>query len=171
MLAGIVAASASGSGAPPGFTASPALLAGLRAWPVACITAALALAMMLLGTLLFVVPGVYIGGMLQLWLVPVIVQRAGPVAALRTSWQLVAGSWWRVNTIVSVALLVALLASALLGALGDLVLGLLAPLSGGAAGASGALRFAIASQASFLVAPLLPVTLAALYGELSARRR
>jgi hypothetical protein len=59
----------------------------------------------------------------------------------------------------------------LLGALGDLVLWVLAPLSGSAAGVSGALRFAITTLANFLVAPLLPVTLAALYGELSARRR
>lgn len=59
-----------------------------------------------LGTLLIVVPGVYL--LIMLWLaVPALVlEDQGPIAAMKSSWQLVRGHWWRTFGIFLVMIVV-----------------------------------------------------------------
>jgi hypothetical protein len=48
--------------------------------------------------------GLYWGGRVPLWLVPVLAEDASATRAIGRSWQLTRGHWWRVSTLLSVAL-------------------------------------------------------------------
>jgi hypothetical protein len=91
------------------------LLIVLAMWiPVAAITLVLAVAKItaaavlvgVLGSIATVVLMIWIWIRLSLAVPAVVLEGAGPVMALRRSWQLVQGSWWRVFGISLVALLV-----------------------------------------------------------------
>ena len=92
--------------------ASPAradLATALRVFPGALAGAVFFLIATSVGTLLLIVPGAYLWGMWQLWLVALVVEGAGPMAALRRSWHLMAGAWWRITTLITVVGLIAVL--------------------------------------------------------------
>jgi hypothetical protein len=91
--------------------ATPAPAAGgfpvaLRALPAALVAAVIFLVVTTLGTMAFFIPGAWLWGMWQLWLVALIVERLGPIAALRRSWQLMIGAWWRITTLITIVLIV-----------------------------------------------------------------
>jgi hypothetical protein len=56
------------------------------------------------GLVLLLVPGVYWFGRVQLWFVPVLAEDASAPRAIGRSWELTRGHWWRVSTLLSVAL-------------------------------------------------------------------
>ena len=62
-----------------------------------------------IGTMLFVLPGVYLWGMWQLWLVVLVVEHSGPLRALSRSWQLMQGCWWRISALITVVSIVSFL--------------------------------------------------------------
>jgi hypothetical protein len=78
----------------------------LRALPAGLVAAAIFLVLTTLGTMAFFIPGAYLWGMWQLWLVALVVERLGPLAALRRSWHLMVGAWWRITTLITVVLIV-----------------------------------------------------------------
>ena len=78
----------------------------LRALPAGLVAAAIFLVVTTLGTMAFFIPGAYLWGMWQLWLVALVVERLGPMAALRRSWHLMVGAWWRITTLITVVLIV-----------------------------------------------------------------
>ena len=88
-------------------------LAALPLLPGAVAAALAFVAATTLGTLLFVVPGVYLSGAWQLWPVVLVAERRGALASLTRSSALVAGHWWRTTALVSVVALAAGLASLL----------------------------------------------------------
>jgi hypothetical protein len=101
-----------------------ALAFALRRAPSMLSAAAISTLLTAAGVLLLIIPGLWVGGMLQLWLVPLGIEEVGPLQALARSWRLVEGHWWFTSTVVGVALTVAALlsmaaslASDLLGAL------------------------------------------------------
>jgi hypothetical protein len=55
------------------------------------------------GVVLYLIAPIYIGLKLQLSLAVLFLEDAGPIDALRTSWKLTRGRWWRGFAIVSVA--------------------------------------------------------------------
>ena len=55
------------------------------------------------GGMLLLIPGLYWGGRVPLWLVPVLAEGASAPRAIGRSWQLTRGHWWRVSTLLSVA--------------------------------------------------------------------
>jgi hypothetical protein len=65
-----------------------------------------------LGVIVFVLPGVYLAVRLIVTVPAVVVEERAPADALRRSWSLVAGSWWRSLGTVVVVNLVGLLATA-----------------------------------------------------------
>jgi len=94
------------------------LLIVLAVWtPVAVITIVLAAAKITAAAVLVGVLGSIAALVLTIWIwtrltlagPAVVLEGAGPVAALRRSWQLVQGSWWRVFGISLLALLVVIL--------------------------------------------------------------
>lgn len=107
------------------------LRAALTRAPVLWLSALLADAGMLLGALLLVVPGVFL---MVCWLalVPVVLfERAGPVAALVRSVQLVRRLWWHAFTALVIAVLMSLVAAIIFAA----VLAVAAELASGNAAA------------------------------------
>jgi hypothetical protein len=86
-----------GTPAPAGAGFGPAL----RALPAALVAAVVFLVVTTLATLAFVIPGAWLWGMWQLWLVALVIERLGPFDALRRSWQLMVGAWWRITTLIT----------------------------------------------------------------------
>ena len=95
--------------------------AALRSWPGALAAATVYVAATTIGALLLIVPGAYLAGVWQLWLVTLVVERLGPWRALRRSAQLVAGAWWSISTLVTIVAIAAMLPPMLLDALLGLV--------------------------------------------------
>lgn len=102
LVAVIHAVAVPGTPAPAAAGFGPAL----RSLPAALVAAVIFLVVTTLGTLAFFIPGAWIWGMWQLWLVALVVERLGPVASLRRSWHLMAGAWWRITTLITIVLIV-----------------------------------------------------------------
>lgn len=54
------------------------------------------------GMLLLVVPGIFVLVMLAFGMYAAVLERQGPIASLRYSWQLVRGHWWRTAALLTV---------------------------------------------------------------------
>jgi hypothetical protein len=93
------------------------LLAALRALPGVLVAGTLFVMVTSLASVLFIVPGAYLWGMWQLWLVVLVVERCGPIVSLRRSWHLVAGHWWRITTLITVVTIIAIIPSLVFDAL------------------------------------------------------
>lgn len=63
------------------------------------------------GMVLFVLPGIWVWGYLQLWLVALCVENLGPLRSLGRSWRLIERNWWRTSTTVGVAVIIILVLS------------------------------------------------------------
>jgi hypothetical protein len=89
--------------------ARESIMAGLDAFAPVFFAVVLAGAGIALGLLLLVVPGLYAG--VRWYFVPqcVVVEERRGATALRASWELVAGSWWRVFGIVLLTSLIVLI--------------------------------------------------------------
>jgi hypothetical protein len=115
---------------------------------------------------LLVVPGVYVWGRLQLWLVVVFAEDAGPTQALRTSWDLVQGHWWRTTTIIALAMIVYFVLALAAGFAIGVVVGLIH-----ADPTERTIFTQIPSVlASVVLAPLLTAAWIAVYNDLKLRR-
>ncbi len=72
-----------------------ALAAALRAWPFAVVALLLSAVAIVPGLIALLLPGLYLAGRLSP-AVPLVVEGAGPVAAVEASWALTEGNGWRV---------------------------------------------------------------------------
>lgn len=137
--------------------------------------------LVVLGVLLGIVVGitasvfVLILGVRWLFAIPVVVlEHAGPVQALRRSWQLVRGSWWRVFGIMLLGWIIVYFVSAIISlpfGIGTFVTTIQAAGAGGGAAWLSALLTAIgAIVANTVTAPLLSGLLVVLYTDLRMRR-
>lgn len=102
LVAVIHAVAVPGTPAPAAAGFGPAL----RSLPAALVAAVLFLVVTTLGTMAFFIPGAWLWGMWQLWLVAMVVERLGPIDSLRRSWHLMLGAWWRITTFITVVLIV-----------------------------------------------------------------
>jgi hypothetical protein len=127
----------------------------------------LSLALLAVGVVALIVPGLYLMiGLSLSWLVLLVEQR-GPLASVRRSLHLVKGSWWRTFAVLTVAMMAALVfyfvAFLVLGAILQVI---------------GANDVAMLTAASVIVlvalgavgAPFLGAVLFALHGDLRLRR-
>ena len=153
---------AAGSG---GKAAGAGLPLALRIFPGALVAAALFLVLTSIGTMLLLVPGVYLWGMWQLWIVVIVAERSGPLASLARSWQLTRGSWWPAVTLVT---LITLLSMAPLVLLDLFLPGILLVL--GITGTHALIASLVClGVASILALPLVPASLVAVYRSLCSR--
>ena len=138
----------------------------LRVFPGALVAAALFLILTSVGTLVLIVPGVYLWGMWQLWMVVIVVERCGPLTALARSWRLTRGSWWHSVTLVT---LIAILSTVPL-VLFDLIVPWFV-LALGLGGTQALVANLIGlGVVSILVLPLVPAALVAVYLSLCDRQ-
>jgi hypothetical protein len=154
MLADIYAAAT--GGATP---AAAGLLLALRAFPGVVVASTIFLIGTSVATALFIVPGAYLWGMWQLWLVVLVVERSGPIEALRRSWQLMVGSWWRISVLVSLVTVI----SAAPPLLFDAVASAMLVLMGRDAVHAPPVVTAVALALNVFMLPLIPAALVAAY--------
>jgi hypothetical protein len=99
-------------------TAGSALALGLRQLPAMIVAGIVWGIMILVGFVVLFIPGVWLWGQLQLWLVAMTAEGIGPFKALGRSWTLVEHHWWRTSTTVGVAIVIVWVLS-LLGGVGS----------------------------------------------------
>jgi hypothetical protein len=120
------------------------------------------------GILLITIPFViWIAGR---WLVgapALLAEDLGPVNALGRSWQLVEGRWWRTVGIFLVVVIMTTLASAIMGATGGAIIGLVPGLSDDL---RGALVQVTGSLTGALVLPVSTIAITLMYYDLRVRR-
>jgi hypothetical protein len=83
-----------------------ALGVGLKRSPVSLGVGLLFALIVGVGTMLLVIPGIYLWGVFQLAFAPAVIERAGVFESLTTSRRLTKGNWWRTFTIITVALII-----------------------------------------------------------------
>jgi hypothetical protein len=116
--------------------------------------------------MVLIVPGAYLWGMWQLWIVVIVVERCGPLAALARSWRLTRGSWWHSVTLVTVIAILSMVPLVLF----DLIMPWFT-LALGLDGTQALLANLIGlGVASVLVLPLVPAALVAVYLFLCSRQ-
>jgi hypothetical protein len=125
------------------------------------------------GAILLLIPGLYVWNRLQLYLVPLIVERDGPAVSLATSWRLVSGNWWRTLTIVMVLFVILFVLETVLltltGGLGTLF----GPRPRGTAQTIAAVSLAtiaVGSLVRIITAPLICAVGVSLYHDLLLRK-
>ena len=133
--------------------------AALRALPGALVAAIIYLVATSLATMVFIVPGIFLWGMWQLWLVVLVVERTGPVMALQRSWQLMRGAWWRITTLITIVTILACIPPLIAGA----VIGTVLTLSGAAPEHTTMVMSVAGVIMNVLLAPLVPAALVAAY--------
>jgi hypothetical protein len=67
------------------------------------------------GTLLLVIPGIYVAIRWMLWFVVILTEGGGPLGALRRSWRLMKGHWWRAFVILTVCFVLVAIIGAVVG--------------------------------------------------------
>lgn len=154
MVADIYAV-ASGGATP----AAAGFLAALRALPGVVVASAIFLIGTTIATMLFIVPGAYLWGMWQLWLVVLVVERCGPIESLRRSWQLMEGAWWRISMLITVVTLISVVPPLLFDAVASSVLVLM----GRDAIHAPPVVTAMAVALDVFLLPLIPAALVAAY--------
>ncbi|MDE2295706.1 MAG: hypothetical protein KGL36_09665 [Gammaproteobacteria bacterium] len=119
-----------------------------------------------IGTLLLIVPGIYLAGALMLTFVAMIVGDLGALQSLGESYRLIKGHWWRAATIYTVATMIALAFY--------LILGLLAGLGAAQGPGASALAIGLRRLASVVIGTLMtmwfPAVLLSIYYDLALRR-
>jgi len=131
----------------------------LRALPGALIAAILYLVATSAATMAFIIPGIFLCGMWQLWLVALVIERTGPVAALQRSWQLMRGAWWRITTLIAIVTIIACIPPLIVGG----ILGTVLTLSGTAPEHTTMVLSVAGVIMNVLLAPLVPAALVAAY--------
>ncbi len=77
----------------------------------------------LVGCMLFVVPGIYLAGALFLFVPAIVLDGKGAIESLSHSYRLILGNWWRLAVIGGIALIIAYLVYLAVGVLVGLVMG------------------------------------------------
>ena len=131
----------------------------VRLFPKALVAGTLFFALTSIGSLVFVVPGIYLWGMWQLWVVALVAEHHGPLQSLSTSWNLTRGFWWPATSVVTLATIVTMVPLMVSNALVSTLLALLG-LPPAQALIVSLLALAVVTT---LVAPLIPAALVAIY--------
>jgi hypothetical protein len=105
-----------------------AVAVGLRRIPGVLLGALISALSVCVGLILLVIPGIYLIGKLQLWLVAMFMEDVGALESLSISWRLTRKRWWRATVIVSVALVLVYVVPFTFGLVSGLI-GVLAHLS------------------------------------------
>lgn len=146
--------------------AASGLPAALRAYPAALALGLMYTALATLGLMLFVVPGIYLAGALQLWVVALLAGDARASQALQASWRRMRGRWWRSNSMIAVVVLCGLGAGALVSTVAGVVAHALSAVWSLDAAAQRIAMLAASVLGNFVAAAAYPVALAASYHDL-----
>ena len=119
------------------------------------------------GSILLVIPGMYLMVTLSFMSFPLVLDGSGPLASLGMSHRLVAGSWWRTATLMTVAALIAMLPYLVV----TLGLGfVIALMSSGKSVGWAIVQWLLASLVYAFVAPMLLCLMYSIYRDLLLRK-
>jgi hypothetical protein len=116
--------------------------------------------------MVWLIYGIYLWGMLQLWIVALYAEDASTLESMRSSWTLIRGHWWRTSIIVTVGIIIVVILSMLFSFVSGLVLVMFPgdPVSI-------LLRSQIVGAvARVFIMPMLPALLVAMYYDYKFRR-
>jgi hypothetical protein len=82
-----------------------AIAAGLGRMPGMLLGLLLVLLSVMVGSIALIIPGIYLFGKFQLWMIAMFMDDLSAVESLKTSWRLTRKRWWRGTAIVTVALI------------------------------------------------------------------
>ncbi|HLK71773.1 MAG TPA: hypothetical protein VKT19_07440 [Steroidobacteraceae bacterium] len=138
----------------------------LRQLPTLIIAGIVFVIAITVGFIFLVVPGIWLWGYLQLWLVAAATEELGPFGALGRSWRLIEHHWWRTSATVAVAWIIVLVIGLTSGVFtgiaavffrGDLVMLLV-------------VSQLVAAVISVFTMPMLTVAMVAIFHDLKLRR-
>jgi hypothetical protein len=85
------------------------------------VLAPLSVPVKILGVMVWAIYAIYLWGRLQLWIVALFAEDAGTLRAMRISWELIRGHWWRAAMILTVGIIIVIVIVAVFGFVGGLV--------------------------------------------------
>jgi hypothetical protein len=142
-----------------------ALLLGVRRLPGMVMAALIWTVAVGIGMVVLLVPGLFLWGKLEFWVVAAFVDDVGSIGGLGRSWELTRGNWWRSVTALSIAIIVVIVLAA--GA--DLLVGLMLPFTRDLTTLLLATQ-AVQGIAAVFVLPMLPAAALAIYYDMKLRR-
>lgn len=126
------------------------------------------------GTLALIIPGIWLTTMFALGGNAIVIEKQGPIEAMKTSWYLVRGNWWRVTVVLGVILLLHLMFVLALGIVVSLgAAGVINPANPDVLGQMN--TYANITQIAFIatnaiIYPLWAATLTVIYHDLMLRK-
>ena len=118
------------------------------------------------GLVLLIVPGLILMNLLMLFVPAVVIDRKGPIAALKHSQNLVWGNWWRVATIATVAVIIMYVLFMVAG----VVVGFMAAMNGGDPAFVFLFEIVVTVVSGLLMTVFLYALFAELYREVKMRK-
>jgi hypothetical protein len=105
----------------PEISVGAALLAGLRRVPAMFFAGLLFGLAVLIASIALLIPGIYVFGKLQLWLVAMFMEDASALESLKVSWRLTDNRWWRSTIIITVALVLMYVVALAVGLIANII--------------------------------------------------
>lgn len=118
-----------------------------------------------IGTMLLIIPGIYVWGILQFAFIPLLLDRAGVFESFGISRRLVKGNWWRTTTIITVAFIIIYILILVIG----LVAGLFVGFSGPGMLGNVVVQQILSAIMNIFLMPFLPSVMLAVYYDLKLR--
>lgn len=151
-------------------SAGEAFGAGVSSSPRLLGVGFLLMVMLAIGTLLLVIPGIYLWGVFQLAVIPPVLERAGVLESFGISRRLVKGNWWRVFLVVFVAFCILMVLSLVVGAIAGIVAGISGAGQTGALATDALLTQILSGFLNLITLAFFPCVMLAVYYDLKLRK-
>jgi hypothetical protein len=160
MVANIITVASGSTPAP-----SKAIAYGTRLLPRALVLTILVGLIVMIGCLLFLIPGIYLWGILQLAFTAMVAQDLGVFDSMGASRRLIKGHWWRAATLFSIVFVIFIVFSFVVG----FASGIVSVVTGLGTPTSTTINQLLSAIEGTLLAPLFPCALVAMYYDLKLR--
>jgi hypothetical protein len=151
-------------GAPP-LSAGEAIAASLARVPRMLLASFINVLVIGIGLILFIIPGIYFLGKLQLWTVAMFMEDASALESLKISWRLTRKRWWRSTVILGVAAILIYVFALIFGFVG----GLLSALSHGSVAHRLVINQLFEIPSNFITFPMFMAINIAMYHDFKLR--
>ena len=149
-------------------SAGAAAVAGFRRLPGVLLAGVVFCVAVFVGTLLLLIPGIYLWGKLQLSSAALFAEDASAMKALESSWNLTRGRWWRTVVIITVALIILYILALAVGMIPVYLIAFASMKSGNVLmGTIATLPFSILT--AVIVKPVMPAILLAVHHDCKLR--
>jgi hypothetical protein len=148
-----------------GLAVLDALILGVRRLPGMVLASVTFTVAVVVGSVLFLIPGIYLWGKLEFWVAAAFADDAGAIGGLGRSCEVTTGNWWRSTTAVTVALIIAAVLGSGANVVGLMLLAFTHDLT-----TVLLVTQTIQGIAAVFVLPMLPAAVLAIYYDMKLRR-